>query len=410
MTDTAVGGLGSATRPDPLPRGGRPAHFPCFDGLRAIAALAVLATHVSFIATVNHVRWFGPYLARLDIGVAVFFVISGFLLYRPFVAAQLAGRPGPAIRPYFRRRVLRIFPAYWAVLAVVFFVLRVHTLSGPKDALVYFGLLQIYSKATITGGLTQAWSLCTEISFYAFLPLWALAVRRVAGRAGRDRIRLALAVEVAGLGALYATSVAWRWWLLVERPGDFGHMGTWLPAYLDMFALGMGLAVASAWSEARGQDARRLFERRGAAGASWAIAGALFWVVCNRAGLSLNQFADLPTRAEWMVRHLLYGLTGLFLLLPAVLGPQDRGLVRALLRNRVARWLGLVSYGIYLWHEVWIDRWYQWTGRREFGGHAGELGAFVLVVTIAVAALSYVVIEKPALAGKDRPLFGRGRS
>src|SRR5918911_1023029 len=88
--------------------------FPAFDGLRALAAGAVALTHSAFISGFNirNNAW-GPYFARLDIGVAVFFVISGFLLYRPFVLARFAVSDSPATLPYFQRRFLRIFPAFW---------------------------------------------------------------------------------------------------------------------------------------------------------------------------------------------------------------------------------------------------------------------------------------------------------
>jgi len=169
-TDTAVGGLESAARPVPAAPGTRPDHFPCFDGLRAIAASTIVLTHVAFVTRLNRMNPLGPYFARMDIGVSVFFLISGFLLYRPFVLAHLQGRPQPATRAYFRRRFLRIFPAYWLVLVFVFVVFRTSTLHGPGDAVIYFGLLQIYSRSHITHGLTQAWSLCTELTFYLFLP------------------------------------------------------------------------------------------------------------------------------------------------------------------------------------------------------------------------------------------------
>src|SRR5438128_10843360 len=99
MADIAMAGLESAARSVPAPAGTRPDRFPCFDGLRAIAASAVLLTHVAFVSRLNKMNPLGPYFARMDIGVSVFFLISGFLLYRPFVVAQLEGRPSPAARP-----------------------------------------------------------------------------------------------------------------------------------------------------------------------------------------------------------------------------------------------------------------------------------------------------------------------
>ncbi|MDQ1519748.1 MAG: hypothetical protein QOI55_821, partial [Actinomycetota bacterium] len=105
-------------------------HFPAFDGLRAIAAVAVALTHSAFISGFNfrNNTW-GPYTARLDIGVAVFFVISGFLLYRPFVLARLRAGTPPAAVPYFQRRFLRIYPAFWLVFTVVLLVPAFHGLS-----------------------------------------------------------------------------------------------------------------------------------------------------------------------------------------------------------------------------------------------------------------------------------------
>src|SRR5207247_5786068 len=120
MTEVAVGGLESAAEPTPDAD-----RFPCFDGFRATAALSVLLLHVagsSGETQRNHVV--GSYLARLDVGVAVFFLISGFLLYRPFAAAHLTGGRAPAALPFFRRRFLRIYPAYWVATTAVVYVFR----------------------------------------------------------------------------------------------------------------------------------------------------------------------------------------------------------------------------------------------------------------------------------------------
>src|SRR6185369_1431550 len=98
--------------------------FPGFDGLRAIAAVLVLVVHTGFMTTLTLQSRFGPYVARAEIGVAVFFLISGFLLYRPFVARHLAlaerggGRDVPEVGGFWIRRFLRIVPLYWLVFVI----------------------------------------------------------------------------------------------------------------------------------------------------------------------------------------------------------------------------------------------------------------------------------------------------
>src|SRR5215218_3161084 len=145
MSDAAAGGIESAARPE----GARPQHYPCFDGLRAIAALTIVVTHV-YAATVASVpKPLEQFFARFDIGVAIFFVISGFLLYRPFAAAHLDGRPGPAVAPFLRRRFVRIFPAYWVVLVIA--LLTVDHGHGLWTILSFFGLLHIYDPQLVLG-------------------------------------------------------------------------------------------------------------------------------------------------------------------------------------------------------------------------------------------------------------------
>ena len=105
--------------------------------------------------------------------------------------AHFHERSGPGLRDYFIGRFLRIYPAYWVALIAVVWVFQQ---PGPKqqinnvgDFIAYFGLLQQYTAAHAFGGIQQAWTLCVEVAFYVFLPLWALGVRAVARRVGPRR-------------------------------------------------------------------------------------------------------------------------------------------------------------------------------------------------------------------------------
>jgi len=171
-------------------------YFPAMDGYRAVAALAVLLAHVALLSGIVRTNTaFGPYLARADVGVSVFFLLSGFLLYRPFVAARLARRPSGSLGGYVRRRALRIIPAYWFALTIVAFVLKAPGFESPHSIPAHYLLLHPYDVDQVTGGpIQQSWTLATEVAFYVFLPVWAWLLAR------RDRTpSRQIRVEVIGL-------------------------------------------------------------------------------------------------------------------------------------------------------------------------------------------------------------------
>jgi len=381
------------------------ARFPCFDGLRALAASAVAITHVAFISGFN-IRndALGPYAARLDVGVAVFFAVSGFLLYRPFLMARLDDRAIPAFRPYWRRRFLRIYPAYWLAFTLVVFVLPrpVDEVPSLGGMVAHYTLTHIYFVDHVLGPLQQSWSLATEVSFYLFLPLYALVLRRI-GRTPEQIVR----AELAGVVVLYAASVAFRAWLLAADVGHNGMYSTWLPARTDLFALGMALAVLSAWFATQGRREPAWLSHRAVPYASWGLAFLSFWAVSTRLDLTRGPADFGPSQQMWL--QFLYGTTAVFLVLPAVFGPQRRGAIRRFLALGPMMWLGLVSYGIYLWHEAAIDAYLVWFDVEPFRGPAGRMTVLMVAFTLAFAAASWYALERVVLRHKDRPFPRPGR-
>ncbi|MER7460254.1 acyltransferase [Micromonospora sp. NPDC126480] len=393
------------------PGGPRTGWSPALEGLRALAVLAVLVHHVSYLSGLtNSLGRFGGLLARLDLGVALFFALSGFLLYRPFAVAAINCRPQPSVRRYLWHRALRILPAYWAMAAVALVWLNIDYLRSLWDWAVPLLLLQIYQPLRLPVGMEQTWSLATEVAFYLALPLFAVLGRKLGGRTPRARARRHLLLGVV----LIVAGAVWNAYTHAPDSALPGLSVVWLPAYLDWFGLGMVLAVLACWpvgaaaatpflsgfhpGTVHDDEDLWLTTPRGlrvftfAPGTAWLVAGMLLWIASTP--IAGPRALEPVTAVESLTEHLLFGLVVWFVMAPLV-GPRPAGLPQALLSHPVVRFLGRISYGIFLWHLLAIEACLRLLGFTRFDSSFWGLLLASLLLTIPAATLSYYLIEWP---------------
>jgi peptidoglycan/LPS O-acetylase OafA/YrhL len=361
------------------------ARYPCFDGVRALAALMVVVYHAVFFNS-EFVTRGGAFLGTLNAGVWIFFVTSGFLLYLPFTASHLTGADPVDPRGYAIRRVARIYPAYWVVLAFFTFVVAKVNIIGLHGFIVHTTLTFTYAhvKNPFVIGLPPAWSLVVEVSFYLFLPCYAALIGALARR-GRP-----LTVELVGLAVLFAIGVA-----AIVALG-YGLDAPWvtvLPQHLGAFALGMLLAVLSTqrWND---RTSARL-QRIGRPAWIW-WSGALAALIAIPVGLRLDPLASMNA-AQAIGLDFCQMVIGLCIVVPVVLGPQDRGMIRRVLRSRVVVYLGLISYGIYLWHWYLLRIVANRLGWPLYHGNWLAVLALGLPIVIVAASASWFGVERPVL-------------
>lgn len=327
------------------------------EGLRALASLGVLATHVAFQTAVDPATHIGAVLARFDFFVAVFFTLSAFVLWRR--------RSGHPLGLYYLKRGARIMPAYWAtVIAVLLFIP-----SGPW--LANLTMTQIYWPDGLMTGLTHLWSLCVEVAFYLVMPLLAWLL---------DRYRRPVRISLISGGAVL--SLLWPWIPLIENSfdSDLPNMQIWPPAYFCWFAVGMIAA------EIEGICFPRI------PGFVWPVlALVIAWIAGQEwyGPLGLTH----PSPLEFNLRILAGTLFGAFLVVPFALGTPSR-----LLDSPWMKTLGKWSYSIFLWHLPVLTVVFPLLGIPLFSGHFVLVLIATVALTIPVSAISYTFIEEPIMA------------
>lgn len=359
--------------------------LPALDGLRAVAAGLVVLTHAAFLTGFGATGGLvGRLWARGDFGVGIFFALSGFLLHRGLVSDDARGRLD--VLGYALRRVARVLPAYWAALAAV-----VLAANPPlRDWLLHAALLQIYVPDAWISSFGQSWSLATEMSFYAVLPLIVIALRPLR----RRHASLPLVVLVCGALVTTVTSGLGAG----EVFGEDIQFHMWLHARAPQFLVGMICAEALLAPASR--ISRRLSSWAADPAMCLSVAAAAYLLGTTPLAGALT--VDTASSSELIARTVLGTLVAFALLLPLALGGDS--LYHSLLSHRVACWLGAVSYGIFLWHLPVFTGLYALTGVDLFTGGVLPLLAVGIPVTLALAAMSHQWIELPSSALAARVL------
>jgi peptidoglycan/LPS O-acetylase OafA/YrhL len=408
-----VGEIKQQQSPGLTPPPGNP-RFPLLDGLRGVNVLGVLLAHSAEITGTLGFGIAGRFAEAAGTqAVLTFFAISGFLLYRPYVAARAGDRPAPRLLTYARRRVLRIVPAYWVALTLLaIYPGVIDVFSG--DWWRFYGYMQIYADRTNRLGLAVAWTLCVEVTFYLMLPLWASAIGWIGDRVNRvmgERVSVErVSFELPALVALAGFGI------VVQCLSAAHHidalLATTLAGECTWFALGMAFAVVSVQRGGRAHQLRWLPEL------SWAIAVAAFVGVMALVpghglyGLILEQRSPISGRLS-LERALLELVMVAGLLLPtAIPGARRAGLPAAVLAFRPLAGLGVISYSFYLYHlpiagVIWARTSNTFSAAGwDLMAHIHFARTFVLflttfVATLVVATASYRLVERPFLLLKE---------
>jgi len=374
------------------------------DFLRAVACMMVLLHHLVFRLDLNKApegaRPVLDFLVMGSFGVAVFFVLSGFLLARPFWQALDRGAPMPDLAVFALRRAARILPGFWLALSTSL-VLSVAVSGSVLDGqligrfLAGFFLVSDWHWVTLfpVDNNGPLWSIGFEITSYVLLPLCLAALFALGSRGWPARL-----VWLAIIALVLAVHMAVVQWAPIDEAGrgwDHGLVGgakAWVPrfnpiGFFAIFAIG---ALAAGVQIQLAHWRHWVFDLIGLA----AIASAAAVMAVHVGGLT-EGFGWLGIPYGFPTTPLLVG-TALVALPSSVLAGR-------LLDNPVARYIAEISFGIYIWHFLIIallarlvppafdnsgaDAWTLWLW---------SSGATVLI-SLVVATVSFYVLERPVV-------------
>lgn len=335
--------------------------IPSLDGARALSIAAVLAWH-AYESLPEPVRAlsFMHFLANQGLGVNVFFAISGFLITHLLLKEDAACRSIDLRRFYFRR-TLRIFPPFYAFLAVM----AILALTGirpqaPEELLSAATYTWNYTANQTPGwDLAHSWSLSLEEQFYL---LWPACLVFLGPRRAQRFAVAALVLSPISRLLTYALVPAWR-----------GHIGMMLHTRVDCILFGCVLALC--WKSTSFQSKLKQLHR------AW-ILWAMLLFLCIGSPLLRGRFHgsyDLPLGLT------LESACITVLLAWAIQNPAAR--VGRFLNHPVAVHFGVRSYSLYIWQQIFCS--------------PGSVFPVNIVLAVLAAEVSYVLVEKPSLRLRD---------
>jgi peptidoglycan/LPS O-acetylase OafA/YrhL len=366
--------------------GYRKDYLATLDGLRACAVLLVLWQHIpnfalplavhNWCTTLFGDTFTGTWPLQIDwlrdhvfaagyLGVDVFFVLSGFLITRILLVDKGRGVP---LGHFLVRRMLRIFPIYYLTLVVVWFV-EPH----PELPWCAFYLSNFYYMTNGGSVMQHSWSLAVEEHFYLLWPIVVYACSSTASRRIAAWGLVPLAMVCAG-----GLAIGWSDDLrFVGKASQFGTMFRVAP-----LACGALLAYGETWL--RTSPMRTLW-----LGLTLVLVGTVLRLVCT---------AELVGSGFAVTRLVSFALASPGLVMACIAASERRGVVGWWLRSPPMRFIGRISYGLYLYHNVV----YHWTGLYASPGDLQTLPVTQMIatavgVTFVLATVSFYVIERPCL-------------
>ncbi|MBC5804954.1 MAG: acyltransferase family protein [Candidatus Eremiobacter antarcticus] len=308
-------------------------HLPVLDGIRGIAISMVLLFHIW------EMTWLDMSVGPLTLnpigtsgflGVELFFFLSGFVIFDPYVRAWLSDAPTPTIRDFVRKRFLKIVPSYY--LAIIILVATGYQHYGSlaeagRDLTFHAVFIHNWFSQTYGSIDGVMWSLGTEVQFYLVFPMLAWAFLRK---------------PILCASGMIATAIIFR--TAIIHSYFFHQLLTQLPAVLDLFALGMASSYVYRYLEKSKPQlpGRRWVTTCAALAGVAAVCAMVVW--CHRIRF------DPDAIALWQAHYrTLFGLTiawatvGLLFAAP---------FLQKAVANVVLVFLAAISYNLYIWHQV----------------------------------------------------------
>jgi peptidoglycan/LPS O-acetylase OafA/YrhL len=396
----------------------RPGTIPALDGVRALACLAVMGYHINLIAH-SAGLWVParhPLIASILLsgssGVTLFFVLSGFLLFLPYVRAMLVNAPWPDARIFYVRRALRILPGYYASLFLIVMLQQPQYLEPRhwRDLLLFLLLLMDATPATFQRINGPYWTLAIEWQFYLLLPLIALGIRFAARRvSGRRRVVAVMACLgglvawglISRLAGAYlvahpaATLLVPRRWLNAVLVVAYGTRGK----SLEDFAVGMLAATCYTLSL---DPARARFTQVLRRLSPWLWGAGLLMLACAATQL-LPHLMPLTGALYVWANELNFALGFGCCMLAILAGARP---IRRCFEWAPLCAIGAISYSLYIWHLPLLVAFatHALSGLRGLPRDViyASYWAWALLVVIPVTAAMYVLIEQPGMRLSER--------